>query len=148
MAESTSSVAPFDAAVALKRMRSNLKTAGQDAQAEDEQDIADDRTGDRRFDDVVEATLQRHERDDQLGGVAERRIEKTAEARTGAFGQDLGGAAHQAGERHDGECRAQKDPGGIAVHELERPAIGTKASKRSSPLQRIPADPQRHAAVF
>ena len=50
---------------------------------EDEQQVADDRARQRRLHDVDEAGLEREERDDELGDVAERRVEDAAHLRTG-----------------------------------------------------------------
>ena len=49
--------------------------------AEDQQQVADDRAGQRRLDDLDQAGLQGEERDDQLGDVAERRVEDAADLR-------------------------------------------------------------------
>ena len=49
--------------------------------AHHEQDVADDRADDRRLHDLVEAGLEREQRDDQLRRVAERDVQQAADAR-------------------------------------------------------------------
>ena len=55
----------------------------QHGRAEHEQKVADDRTRDRRLDDVVEPLFQGQQRDDQLRGVPEGRVQETADGRAG-----------------------------------------------------------------
>jgi hypothetical protein len=55
--------------------------ADQHARPEHEQQVPDDRAGQRRLDDLDQAFAQREERDDQLGDIAERGIEDAADLR-------------------------------------------------------------------
>ena len=76
--------------------------------AQHQQDVADDGAGDRCLDDVVQALAQGRQGDDQLRGVAEGRIEKSADALAHAFCQLLRGAPHPHRERQDGETCADE----------------------------------------
>ena len=59
-------------------------TPGDEAEAHDQQQVAEDAAGDRRLHQVDQARLQRHDRDDELGRVAERGVEEAADRGTGA----------------------------------------------------------------
>ena len=72
--------------------------ADQHARAEDEQQVADDRAGERRLDDLDQPGLQGEERDDQLGDVAERRVEDAADLRAGQRAEPLGREADDPGQ--------------------------------------------------
>ena len=63
----------------------------------------------------MQPTLQGGERNDQLGRVSEGRIEQSADAGAQPFGECLGGATHQPGERNDGERRAREHRGPAPV---------------------------------
>ena len=58
-----------------ERLRPVAQAADQHARPEDQQQVPDDRAGQRRLDDLDQAGLEREERDDQLGDVAEGRVE-------------------------------------------------------------------------
>ena len=64
------------------------------------------------FDDVVQAGAQGGERDDQLGGVAEGRVEQAADAFAHALGEMLGGPTHPRRERQDREAGGDEDQSG------------------------------------
>ena len=69
--------------------------------AQDQQQVADDRAGQRRLDDLDQAGLEGEERDDQLGDVAERRVEDAADLRPGERAEPLGRQADDPGEPED-----------------------------------------------
>ena len=73
------------------------------------QDIADDRAGNRGFHHIVQSGMQRDERDDELGRIAECRVEKPANAFAEAFREHFGGAAHPSGKRHDRKGGSHED---------------------------------------
>ncbi len=79
-----------------------LQASNQDAQSEDEEQVADDRAGQRSFDDVHQASSQRHDRDDQLRRIAERGVEEASPTGSEMLGQTLCGAPHVTGEGNDG----------------------------------------------
>ena len=58
---------------------------------------------------VEQAGPERGDRDDQLGGVPERRVEEAADALAGPLGDLFGGPAEPARERHDREPRRDED---------------------------------------
>jgi hypothetical protein len=72
-----------------------LAPADEHRGAHDQQDVAEDRADDRRLDDLLQPGVQREERDDELGEVAEGDVEEAADARAGARGELLGRAAHE-----------------------------------------------------
>ena len=60
-----------------------------------------DRPGQRRLDDLEEPGLEREERDDELGDVAEGRVEDPADLRPGERSQPLGGRTDDPREPED-----------------------------------------------
>ncbi len=94
---------------AVERLLLELQPAGNHRSAEDEQDIADDRSGDRGLDDADQTVRQRYQSDDQLGGVTEGRVQQAANPWTGARGEMLGGPPHPAGQRDDREARDEEE---------------------------------------
>ena len=82
---------------------------GEHGRTQHEQGVADDRAHDRRLDHRVEPGTQRGEGDDQLGGVAERRVEEPPDAFPGFLGELLGGPAHPARQGQDREGRSGED---------------------------------------
>ena len=108
-----------------------LETAGEARRAQDEQDVADDRAGERRLDDAVVALLERDQGDDELGGVAEGGVQEPADAFARALGQVLGRFAQPTGERHDREARADEDRDvRLRMSELEARTAGTKTNSQ------------------
>ena len=79
------------------------------ARPEHEQQVADDRAGQRRLDDLDQPGLQREERDDQLGDVAERRVEDAADLRAGQRAESLGREADDPGQTEDRDRRDDED---------------------------------------
>src|SRR5262245_41113151 len=63
------------------------RVAGPDGhrEAEDEQDVRDDASRERAADDVRQSVADREDGDDQLGRVAEARVQEPADARPGVF---------------------------------------------------------------
>jgi hypothetical protein len=88
---------------AIERLGLALQPTREDGHAQHEEHVPDDRAGEGRLHDVVEAALERGERDDQLGRVPEGGVQETADSRAELRRELFGGASHEAGERHDGE---------------------------------------------
>ena len=84
-----------------ERLRAVAQPADQHAGPEHEQQVADDRAGERRLDDLDEAGLQREEGDDQLGDVAEGRVEDAADLRPGQRPEALRREADGPGQPED-----------------------------------------------
>jgi hypothetical protein len=84
--------------------------AGEHRGAEHEQDVPDDRAGEGCLHHVGQTLAERRDGDDQFGGVAERRVEKAADAFARMVRQRLRRAAHPSGQRQDGESRREEDP--------------------------------------
>ena len=85
----------------IKSLFRMTQPAGEKRCTKHEQEVADDRTGDGRFDDAVESLAQRDQADDKFRGIPEGRVEKTANAGTRTRSQVFGRATHPAGQRHD-----------------------------------------------
>src|SRR5437870_9481283 len=64
---------------------------------------------------------ERDDRDDQLGGVAERRVQKTAERRTRSRGELFGAEADDAGQRHERDRRRDEHPRRLRQHGIDDP---------------------------
>src|SRR5213594_2857827 len=76
--------------------------------------------------------LERHQRDDEVGCVSERRVQQTAHCLAGAVGKLLCRAAKPAGERNDGQRCGSKDQS-LSAGRCNRSATatGTKISSQS-----------------
>ena len=98
-------------AAAEKRSVPWRRPPASEREAEHEQRVAEDRADERRRDDLDEARLEREDREEQLGQVAERRLDDAGRGRAQAMGQPLGGLADRdraAGEGDDGEDEADE----------------------------------------
>ena len=95
----------------VERLAVKAHPAGQNGGAEHQENVADDRAGDGGFDHTGQALGQSHQRDDQLGGIAEGGVEQPADAMAGAGTQMLGSPAHPAGQRNDRDARDDEKQG-------------------------------------
>ena len=89
------------------------EAAEQDARAEDEEQVPDDRAGERRLHDLDEPGLEGEEGDDQLGDVAERGVEDAAHLGSRQRAETLGGQADEPGEPEDRDGRDDEDEGRV-----------------------------------
>jgi hypothetical protein len=94
----------------VKFLRAPAEPADEEREAEHEQQVADDAPGDRRLHQRDVSAPQRDDRDDQFRGVAECRVEKTAEGRTRPTCELLRAEADDAGERHQRRSRRDEHP--------------------------------------
>ena len=101
MTASTSIVASMPAILRREPLVPVAQAAEQQAGAQHQQQVADDRPGERRLDHLDLARGQREERDDELRDVAERRVEDAADLGPGEPAQALRGDAHDIGETQD-----------------------------------------------
>src|SRR5688572_23236406 len=109
------------------------------AQSEYEQDVADDGSGNRCLDQVMESGAQGNNRDDELSGVAERRVQQTTNSFAQRFRELLGSPAHQTSERNDGQRGSDEDRHAAGMHEiLERKRNGYEYQQQ---IQQIGAQP-------
>ena len=92
-----------------ERLGPVAKAADEDACPHDEQQVADDRARQRGLDDVDESGLQGEERDDQLGDVAERRVEDAADLRAGDRPQPFRRETHDPGKTEDRRGRQHEE---------------------------------------
>jgi hypothetical protein len=126
---------------AVELLALELHAAPQRARAEHEQQVADDRTRDGRFHQVEQPGTQGDDRDDELCGVAERRVEQPPDSFAESLCELLGGSAHQGGERDDRRRGREEDPE-LGLHGIRIPAGerwgGTRAGgEASSPWRRV-----------
>jgi hypothetical protein len=116
------------------------QAAEEHRQAEREEHVPEDRARERRLHHVVEAGAQRGEGDDQLGHVAEGRVEQAADAGARLLGEVLGRLAHRRGERHDRERRREEDEhrlvGGEVLERERDRHEDQQPLHRASPLPR------------
>ena len=94
---------------AIEPLHRMAEAADERRSAEHQQHVADDRSGQRGLDQIGQACAQRQRADDQLRGIAERRVQQPADAAAEMLGQLLGGAPHVGGQRQDGEHRRAED---------------------------------------
>ena len=94
-----------------------LQAADEQRGAEDEQQVADDRAGDRRVDDVDLAVEDQERGDDDLADVADRGVHDPADLRSGRDAQLLGGVAEEVGEGEDRERGDAEGEGRIGVQD-------------------------------
>ena len=131
IAASTSSAAFEPAIFGAERLRAVLQPADEDAQAEDEQEVADDRAGQAALTTSIRPGLQREERDDQLGDVAERGVEDAADLRPGDRAEPLGGLSDQPGEPEDRDRGEPKRRVGVEPEvEHDRGDAGSRRRRR------------------
>ena len=86
------------AAVRLNFCERRPSAAEEEREAEHEQQVPDDAAGNRRLDQFDVSLAERDDRDDELGGVAERGVEEAAQCGAGAFGEFLGSEPNHAGQ--------------------------------------------------
>ena len=93
------------------RVRRRLDAADEHRRSHHQQDVAEDRAGDRRLHDLVEPLLEREERDDQLRRVAEGHVHDPADPGARLVRDLLGGAAHGRGGGDDAQRGGEEDQG-------------------------------------
>ena len=85
-----------------------FEPAEQKRRAQHEQRVGEDRTGDGGFHKDILPGPQRRQRDEQLGEVAQGRIEQAADQVACLGGDRLRGAAEESRQRHDSGNRQQE----------------------------------------
>ena len=131
-ANASSSIADWAcAAVRLNVCLSRPQAPHEHRRPQHEQDVADDRSDDRRLDDLLEPLQEREERDHQLGEVPERHVQEAADAGSRAGGQLLGGLSHHRRRGHDPERRREEDQrSGAACASSSTIAAGISGTSR------------------
>ena len=119
----------------VEALRAVFESAGQTGQAEDQEQVSDDAAGDRRFHDLEVMALQRHDRDDQLRGVAERRVEEAAERRAGPARERFGPRADQSCRGYQRD-RRRHEHGKRGPAAVEHPAHGRGDEQHVEPRRR------------
>src|SRR6185503_4717379 len=87
-----------------------LQPADVAGEAEDQKKIPDDAPRNRRFNDLRMMRAKRDDRDNQLGGIAERRVEKAAEGWSRSACEVLGRNPDQAGSGNERNGGGNKYP--------------------------------------
>ena len=81
----------------------------EECETEDEEQVSEDRSGERGLHDLDLALQQQENRDDQLGDVAEGRVQQPPDPWPRVKGELLGGAADQSREGEHGSGRDEED---------------------------------------
>ena len=118
------------------------RPARPERRAEDEQDVRRDAARQRAADDVRQSLVDGEQRDDQLGGVAERRVEEAANAGAGVLARVLGRLADQPGERNE---RARGDD---EQHDVSRSDDPLEEEDDGRERERGPQEVPRHGVAF
>ena len=117
----------------IELLRAVLQAARELRGAEHEEQIADDRAGDRCLDEIDEPGAQREDRDDELREIPERRVDESTERGTGVRGELLGGGAQQARERNDRDrARARRRRSARACRNDAAMATGAARGARAA----------------
>ena len=109
-------------------------------EAEDEQEVADHAPRERAPDDLGQALGDREEGDDQLGRVAEARVEEAADPGPGVMGCVLGRLADEPRERDEGRGGEDEDEDLAAARTMDG-----ERDRRDD--ERAPEDAAGHRAV-
>ena len=109
-------------------------------EAEDEEEVADDATGQRAAHDLRQPVVDGEERDDQLGRVAEGRVEEAADSRARVVGRVLGRLADQPGERDERERREHEELDVAEVREGSRTTTSGPSARRAKRILRTTAE--------
>ncbi len=95
--------------------------------------------GERRLDDADQAAIEREQADDDLGRIAQSRVQQGPQGRPEILGQGLGRIAHQAGKRHDRQRRRREHHDRVEVQNQSTAiATGMKTSSQFS-FKEMPA---------
>src|SRR5206468_6819941 len=78
--------------------------ARDDAEAENQKNVSDDRAGERSLNYLNMSGAQSEYGDDQLRRVAEGRVQDSADGRASVRGESFSSLAHHSGERDDSQC--------------------------------------------
>ena len=105
---SASEVACTEADARVECLLLVLQPAQEERQPEDQQEVPEDRAGERCLHDLDLVVQDQEDRDDQLGDVAERGVDQPADPRPGVQRELFGGTPDQPGERQDRGRRRQR----------------------------------------
>ncbi len=100
--------------LAAEAQHAVVPAAGEEGEAEDEERVREDRADERGLDDSDEPGLEREDGDEELGQVADRRLDDAGRGRGQVIAELVGRFADQvgdAGERH-GRDREGRERGG------------------------------------
>ena len=95
--------------VAVEELLPVLQASQEHAEAENQEEVPQNRPGDGGLDQFPFPGPQSHDGDDQFGGVAQGGVEKAPNLGAGPLGQVLGGLAQQAGQRDKPQGRGDED---------------------------------------
>ena len=124
-----------------ERPRVDLPLAARDHRdAEHEQDVRDDRAGERASHDAGQRVRDREQGDDQLRCIPEARVQEATDAGAGVLRGVLGRLADQPGEWDERERREDEQRRLVEVEHEARQDCGGREDERS------PEEPARHVA--
>lgn len=86
-----------------------------------QEQVADDAAGNRGLHQFHMPLVERDDRDDELGRVAEGGIEEAAECRTRPIGEFLGAEPDDSGQRDERDRRGKEDPRRAGQRHAEHP---------------------------
>ena len=82
--------------------------SGKNRRPQDEEEIANNRSGKGSFDDAGQPFAQRHQTNDEFRSIAKRCIQEATDARSRTRGNLLGRAAQPASQRDNSEASGDK----------------------------------------
>ena len=103
--------------------------AGEQREPENEQQVADDRPGQRSAHDLRQSLVDGDQRDDQLGGVAEGCVEEAADPGAGVLCRVLGRLADQPRQRDQGDRREHEEWRVADVRQIVESDVGRPESQ-------------------
>src|SRR3954469_24217042 len=107
-----------------------------EGESQDQEEIAENAPGNRSLDQADQTGAQCDNRDDELGGVAKRGVEETADRGTSSVGQMFGGLPHVSRQWQDAEAGRDEDREGRRVeYILEQNAGGYREQQQLAPAQ-------------
>ena len=123
--------------VRIELLRAVLESARELRGAEHEEEIADDRAGDRCLDEIDEPRAQREDRDDELREIAERCVDESTERGAGVRGELFGGVPEETRERDDGDRARGEDDDRRGVQERRADGDGRREEEPEQPAHSI-----------
>ena len=116
----------------LEMLRPVLQATEQEGETQDEQGVREDRTDEGRLDDQDQAGLQREDADEELGQVAEARLQHAGRARPQAMAQLIRALADHRGEPRQRDARQDEDDNRIEVGRPARRIVASVAMKATA----------------
>ena len=123
-----------------ERLDAVLQSAEAEGEPEDEQAVGQDRADQRALDHHDQSGAQAEDPDEQLGQVAQGRLQDAGQPGPEALAELLGALAHESGQAGQGDRRGDERGGRIAVAEFQREADSAADQGHGDEDQRAPAE--------